>query len=308
MDMQTTNEIDQAQERLHRLRQETGIQEAAGFRDNIAATIERLAARTIVSNQSSRRVFGRNPSSATGHTKRERKHKCGKCDGLGVVYVHVAADGQYLPYKIGSTEPSFAIPCQCAKLKLAHGFRGGIPAAYRTANLARLKADVSRHPIQAEIVPHLKSHPDDSYIFCGKNRTGKSHFAWVLARHALLSGRRVVATNLSDLMDEYRALERPLQEGEIAPRRPRVISSDLEARGVRYCLLLQEFCKARPSVYASEKLFSLIDAAFNHKHQIIVTSNLPVDRLADLWSEQGSRYGDGIMSRIIEVSTEVRLF
>jgi len=216
-------------------------------------------------------------------------------------------NGQAVPYRAGSNARSYAIECKCIKIKRALAFGSGIPPEYRRHNLARLRPDVERHPVQAEIVPFVKENPDQSYLLIGRNRTGKSHIAWCLARHALLAGRRVTACNLATLLDEYRQCERPRTDDEGPTPRPRILASDMESRAP-HTLMIQEFDKPRPSEYAAERLFELIDAAFNFRHQLIVTSNLGVDELTNHWGRQGSRYGSGIVSRIVERCIEVNFF
>jgi DNA replication protein DnaC len=201
---------------------------------------------------------------------------------------------------------SVAVECRCRRRARIAAFAARLPPEYRRWNLARLRPNAARHPLQAEIIPYLKANPEQSFLLCGKNRVGKSLFGWCLARHALLTGRAVVTCNLSDLFDEYREIER--YEGEENCPQARITSRALEVEGAKYTLLLQEFDKPRITEYAAEKLFALIDAAYNYRHQLIVTSNLSVDDLEGHWSRFGLRYGRGIVSRITERCVEVNLF
>ena len=202
-----------------------------------------------------------------------------------------------------------AMECACRRRLRLRAFRASIPREFRRANLARLRPRLDYHEMQAGAIEFIKADKLASYAFCGRNRAGKSYMAWCLARHAYLNGRKVAACNLSQLLDEYRAAERPAPEGdEQKATRPLIVSGDLTIRGVKYCLLLQEFDKPRSTPYAVERLFELIDTAFNYQHQLLITSNLSLADLARHWSEQGSRYGNGIVSRIIERCNSLSLF
>lgn len=220
-------------------------------------------------------------------------------DGAGV---RLSADAGKVPDHYRTA----AVECICKRRARFRSFRASIPPEFRAANLARLKPRLDKHPGQAEITQAVREFPFGSYVFCGRNRAGKSHIGWCLARNSYLSGYRVVASNLSVLLDEYRACERQ-EEDRPAPK-PLVVSGDLVVRGVRYCLFLQEFDKPRPTQYAAERLFDLIDTAFTYQHQLIITCNLSTKELRAHWSEHGSRYGNGIVSRIVERCDEVNMF
>lgn len=255
---------------------------------------------------STRRVLGVRPEGSA--QVEAAKPECQTCGGVGYTIVE-----RYRPVR--ETEDctyivicSAAKECECKRTTRIRAFYQSIPPEFRECNLATLEARPDKHPAQVEIVEDVKAHPLESYLFCGRNRAGKSHIGWCITVSSYLAGFRVVQCNLSALLDEYRATEKPVGEGEPVPPRPRVMSSDLEVENVRYCLFIQEFDKPRPTAYAAEKLFDLIDTAYNNHHQLIVTSNLSVAALTAHWSEHGARYGMGIVSRLVERCNEVNLF
>lgn len=188
------------------------------------------------------------------------------------------------------------VECPCRKRRR---FRGIVPKHFERFNLARLKPRTQNHAGQGAVLAELRRYPSASYLLCGKNRVGKSLFGWCLLRQAVCAGRRVVAVNLAVLLDQYRALERPVREGEAPPERPRILASDLEG-ATNWLVLLQEFDKPRPTEYASERLFELIDMAFNYEHQLVITSNLDPGELEGHWSTYSPRFGRSIMSRLVE--------
>lgn len=238
--------------------------------------------------------------------------ECVRCGGVGMIVAYFDADDNRLAVA-NDTMPDYhhtaAVECACKRRLRLRAFRASIPPEFRRANLARLRPRLDCHEMQAGAIEFVKADPLASYAFCGRNRAGKSYMAWCLARNAYLNGRRVAACNLSQLLDEYRATERVPRDGDETPvARPSILSGDLTIRGVQYCLLLQEFDKPRSTPYAVERLFDLIDTAFNYQHQLLITSNLSLTDLARHWSEQGARYGNGIISRILERCNSVSLF
>jgi DNA replication protein DnaC len=277
--------------------------------ESLQAIGERILQRAklqLVSPQP-RRVFGQSDeSSAT----RPERGKCGRCFGGGfVIKSRFVADAvQPEPDTVTQLrQQSGAVECGCKRRSRLRSFRLSLPPEFRKANLPRLKPRYDCHPSQADAIAFVKAAPLASYAFCGRNRAGKSHIAWCLVRNAYLKGAKVAACNLSQLLDEYRAGEKPTDEGQVVPR-PTVLASDLTIRNTPYCLMLQEFDKPRPTQYATERLFELIDTAFNYQHQIIITSNQSLSELAGYWSQHGFRYGNGIVSRIRERCDEVNLF
>ena len=196
------------------------------------------------------------------------------------------------------------VECPCRKRRR---YRGIVPQHFAKFNLGRLKPQPARHPLQADAIAALQADPHASYLLCGRNGAGKSLMGWCLLRQAVCESRRVVGINLAVLLDQYRALEKPLREEEALPPRPRITALDLE--GPRnWFLLLQEFDKPRPTEYASERLFELVDMAFNYEHQLVITSNMDADELDAHWSTSSPRFGRSIMSRLRETCVQVNLF
>lgn len=195
--------------------------------------------------------------------------------------------------------------CGCRKVRR---WRSVAPPAYRDFNLARLQPQSQRHASQALALEQLKTAPTESYLFAGKNRVGKSLMGWCLARKAICDGRRVAAVNLAVLLDEYRAFEKPIGPEDTIPKKPSVTAGEISSNKGRWFLMLQEFDKPRATEYACERLFELIDAAFNYEHQLVITSNLDLAGLIAHWSKVAPRYGHGILSRIAERCHQINLF
>lgn len=179
-----------------------------------------------------------------------------------------------------------------------------VPPEYREIDLATVRPDNSRHAKQAALLDALRTDPTGSYALTGRVGCGKSLFGWLLYKQAAMSGRPVVAMPLAELLMEYRRYE--LGSENV----PTVTYDDLRTDKKRYFLFLDEFDKARPSEFAGEQLFLLIDTVYTYRHQLVVTSNLTTDDLRAHWSRASEQYGVSIMRRLLEMEgmTRVEMF
>jgi DNA replication protein DnaC len=149
-----------------------------------------------------------------------------------------------------------------------------------------------------------KAHPDDSFLLCGRNGSGKTHIAWALYRHAVVSGRSAIGCLLAELIESYKNFElmeqseRSKAMRDFTRDRPFILPDDLKTGEQRHTLFLDEFEKARTSEFASECLFRLLNAARDFNHQLIITSNLDWQRMRDRWSNIDDVYGNSIMTRL----------
>lgn len=179
-----------------------------------------------------------------------------------------------------------------------------MPPEYRELDLATVTPDLSRHPKQAALLDALRSDPTGSYALTGRVGCGKSLFGWLLYKRAVMDGRPVVALPLAELLMEYRRYELGTENV------PTVTYDDLRTDKKRYFLFLDEFDKARPSEFAGEQLFLLIDTVYTYRHQLVVTSNMTTDDLRAHWSRASEHYGVSIMRRLLEMEgmTRVEMF
>lgn len=168
------------------------------------------------------------------------------------------------------------------------------PPLFGKPKLSRLVGRCDKHPSQAIAVAQVKREPDASYVFCGRNGSGKTHISWALCRHALIQGRRIRAVLLEDLMGQWREWE--IDE---SAKRPVVVVDDLKL-GPTYTIFLDEFEKVKPSEFASRRLFEFLNAVRDFKHQLLVTSNKEWGALQRHWSTVDPIYGSSIMTRLME--------
>jgi hypothetical protein len=196
--------------------------------------------------------------------------------------------------------------CICLRRALARNQLSVIPPAFGMPRLRRLKPRPDLHPNQTTAIPFVQAHPNDSFLLTGKNGTGKSHIGWAIYRNALASRRPVIACTVRDLLAEYRRVEVGVLEGETL-KSPRVTAENLRKPGKPWLLFLDEFEKARPSEFASEQLFNLLDAANAFGHQIVVTSNLSNEQLRHHWGRIDEIWGNSIMTRL-QICHEITFF
>jgi DNA replication protein DnaC len=192
--------------------------------------------------------------------------------------------------------PVVAENCLCVRRRTYRAQLAAIPPAFRKPKLSRLKPRTDLHSSQSSAIEFVKKNPGDSYLLVGRNGTGKSHIAWALYRFALASRRPAGAVTVRDLLDEFRRMELSMAEGDLWT--PRVRAVDLRKQGKRWFLFLDEFEKARPSEFASEQLFNLLDAARDFNHQLVITSNFHIDELRAHWGRINPVWANSIMTRL----------
>jgi DNA replication protein DnaC len=174
-----------------------------------------------------------------------------------------------------------------------------VPPIFGRPKLSKLKPRADLHLSQAKVIASVKANPDDSYLFLGKNRSGKSHISWALFRNAIAQRRPAVACPVRDLIADFRRLEIGVS-GDETLRAPRVTADDLRRPGKPWLLFFDEFEKARPSEFAAEQLFNLLDAAKSFQHQLVITSNFTAKQLHDHWGRASDSYGNSIMTRLMD--------
>lgn len=213
---------------------------------------------------------------------------CPDCDGGG--WVLVVGEG--------------VKPCQCLVNQKRKRALDRIPSLYRSLRLETIQPNPARHAEQAAVIAAMRQSPESSFVFFGRNGCGKSLFGWLLYRHAVESGRYAVGIPLAELLAEFREWEKN------PDRLPTIKPEDLRQSNRRYLVFLDELEKARPSEYAGEMLFRMLDAAFSFEHQLVITSNKTPSELSAHWSEADVTYGPSILRRIMEMSNgvDVRMF
>jgi hypothetical protein len=187
--------------------------------------------------------------------------------------------------------------CWCVRRRSAKAQLALIPPMFGSPKLSTIKARPDLHPSQVEVIEHIRAHPNDSYLLCGRNQAGKSHFAWAMFREAVAARRSTVACSVVDLLSDFRRVELGVPDGETL-KSPRVTVEALRKTGKPWFLFFDEFEKARPTEFASEQLFRVLEAAKSFGHQLVITSNLRAIDLRAHWSRQDEIWGNSIMTRL----------
>lgn len=222
------------------------------------------------------------------------KNKCWRCRDTGVRMI--AIDGSQK-----------AANCLCVRRESAQSQLNAVPTLFRkVCRLNRLEPRLALHRNQKPAVMLIKSKPHGSYLLLGKNGTGKTHLAWCLYRHAVNEHRSVVACRARDLIADFRRLEIGVS-GEEVLKTPRVTSDDLARARKPWFVFLDEFEKARPSEFAAEMLFNVLDAVKSYRHQLVVCSNFDVEQLRDHWGRIDPIWGNSIMTRL-QMCSKIKFF
>lgn len=198
--------------------------------------------------------------------------------------------------------------CKCRVAKIRANRLAKIPPKFAGFHLSTLEPDVRCHPKQAEIVPFIKQNPESSYVLAGRFGSGKSLMMWMLYRHAIKqTPRKVVACTLSELLDEFRAFIQSSVNRE-TPKIPRLNAAELRQTETPYSIFLDDIDKARPSEYAAEQFFEIVNAIYEFQHQLVVTTNLTVRGLADHFDRADDRFGGAIVRRLVDNAKVVEMF
>ena len=190
--------------------------------------------------------------------------------------------------------------CKCHLAKIRSNRLARIPPQFAQHKLSMLEPDTRIHPMQASVVPFVKANPENSYLFAGRFGCGKSLLMWMLYRNAIKqTPRKVVVCTLAELLDEFRAFIQSSVNHE-TPRLPRLCAAELRQTETPYSIFLDDNDKARPTEYAAEQFFEIINAIYEYKHQLVVTTNLRVSELGDHFDRADERFGGAIVRRLTD--------
>lgn len=193
-------------------------------------------------------------------------------------------------------------PCACRKRRQRERALSVIPTIYRSFSLDTITPDEARHPKQAALIAAMRATPQATFAFLGNPGSGKTLLAWLLYRRAVEDGRRAVGLTVADLLSQFRSWE--LNPDQL----PAIKPEDLRGRkdgDLPTCLMLDDADKPRPTEFAGEMMFELLNAAYSFGHQIVITSNLDSKGLSAHWERSGHSRGAVILRRVIESSGAV---
>jgi DNA replication protein DnaC len=168
-------------------------------------------------------------------------------------------------------------------------------------------------PLPAQVMNWVQRQgaPDENgrtglYIH-GTLGTGKTHTAWLAAADwCAETGTRpqcgdhqvppLLFLRVPDLLDALRPQD----------DKTRMRIRDCQEAGL---LVLDDLGAEKPSEWAIERLYMIIDHRYAHKLPLIVTTNVPITRLAEHMSGLGATSGPAarIASRLVQMCTGVKM-
>lgn len=181
----------------------------------------------------------------------------------------------------------------------------GMPEAWRERSLALWQTETEEQRLALSAALHFldDAAPRRSLFLVGDIGCGKTFLASCLARDKHRRGRRVRWARVGDILADIRRSFNSRED-----------SDPLASYKQTACLVLDDLGKERPTEWAVEQLFSLIDSRYNAGLPLIVTSNYGgadlVRRLtpATAWGEKGDpTTGRAIVDRLCAMCEVVTL-
>ena len=161
--------------------------------------------------------------------------------------------------------------CSCRILaKTIRKFKR-IPPEYEHLRIESVAPDLKRHPRQSFVWQAVKKHPDQCYLICGQSGAGKSAVMWALYARAAEQNRPAVAMSLPELIEDFKRAETASHGDEYWPE---LHPSKLQTRSDRWFVGIDDFHIGRPTRFAGEMIYRLLDAAYLYRHQLVVTAQL----------------------------------
>lgn len=190
--------------------------------------------------------------------------------------------------------------CVCRKAAIRAARLSKIPPKFAGFKLSTLEP---KNPSQVKPIAAIKANPEGSYVFAGNFGCGKSLMLWMLYRNAIKqTSRKVVACTLSHLLDEFRSF---IRDGAVLPS---LSAAELKQTHTPYSIFLDDIDKARPTEYAAEQFFEIINAVYEFQHQLVVTTNLKLSSLVDHFDRADERFGGAIVRRLIDGADVYEMF
>lgn len=198
--------------------------------------------------------------------------------------------------------------CQCRLAQIRANRLAKIPPKFAGHKLSTLEPNTALHPKQAEVIPFIKANPESSYVLAGRFGCGKSLMMWMLYRNAIKqTPRRVVVCTLAELLAEFRAFIQSSMNNE-TPKIPSLSAAELRQRETPYSIFLDDIDKARPTEYAAEQFFEIVNAIYEYQHQLVVTTNLQIRELSEHFDRADDRFGGAIVRRLVDNAKVVEMF
>jgi len=138
----------------------------------------------------------------------------------------------------------------------------GIPAGWRDKTLENFVTGADRVLRTAKIYAEAAAQGRASLIFGGPTGTGKTHLAVAAGLEQLAQGKRVLFASMPRLLSDIHT--ETMSDG---------ISASLEKAIAVDLLILDDVGTQRETIFRDENIYEIINERYNHKRQIIVTTN-----------------------------------
>ena len=213
----------------------------------------------------------------------------GVCDGSGWVI-----------------EDDLASPCACRERRLAQARSRGVnktlPARYRSVSFdSPPVSDMARDPRSRAVVSAVRDYTENladnltegrGLWLSGDVGTGKTTLAMLVSKLAVEAGRTVAIYSLPRLLARIRRTY-DAQDESYSGFFERLTSVDL--------LQIDDLGAEKQSEWVLEQLYSIVDERYVTERSILVTTNLPFEKLSE-------QVGERTVSRIAEMCEQLPLF
>lgn len=166
---------------------------------------------------------------------------------------------------------------------------------------------------QKKHMDYLRRHSDESVALFGHAGTGKS--TWMAAMYAQMvwwettqplheTGSLVYRMDCKILLDQF--TQYAMRGGDFdnpapAPRLRRERIDEIGRKGRTLRLFLEEIDKVKPTDARMANLYEVVNAVYENKGQLVLTSNLTPDQFQQ-------QFGDVFFRRIVEMSRIINLW
>jgi DNA replication protein DnaC len=196
----------------------------------------------------------------------------GACDGSGFVV---------------DEDARVAVPCACrpqqVERRRARSLSAVIPRKYRGVSFDRPPVTQIAEPVVRSVrryvdEVHARLDAGDGLWLEGDVGTGKTTLAMLVSRAALDAGRSVAIYSLPRLLSEIRATYDADHEGSYVDFIDRLARVDL--------LHVDDLGAERSNPWVLEQLYAIVNARYEDERSILITTNLPLDELAEQITER----------------------
>jgi DNA replication protein DnaC len=209
----------------------------------------------------------------------------GACDGSGWVL----------------DDDDVAHPCECRDRRIAQarvrGVNQTLPPRYRSVSFdAPPVSEMARDARSRAVVAAVRAYVDDldhnlaegrGLWLMGDVGTGKTTLAMLVSRHAIEAGRSVAIYSLPRLLARIRrTYEADAREDSYLAFFERLTAVDLRH--------IDDLGAEKSSDWVLEQLYAIVDERYEARRGLVVTTNLPVDRLEE-------QIGRRTVSRLVEI-------